>query len=84
MKYKVICEVSFPTFELILDVTIPYNKTIVYVCKILDELIIEKICPSYQPKESSVLVDKKTGEVYDKNKLVNETNIKNGSKLMYY
>lgn len=84
MKYKLICEVSFPSFDISVDVTIPYNKSVYYVCEMLNKLIIDDICPSYIPKKSSILINKRTGEVYDMNVLVNQTSIKNGSKLAFY
>ncbi len=84
MKYKIICEVSFPSFEITMDVTIPYNKTVYYVCEMLNKIIIDDISPSYKKKENSILINKRTGEVYDKNVLINQTNIKNGTKLTFY
>ena len=84
MKYKVICEVSFPLFDVSVDVTIPYNKSVYYVCEMLNKLIQDDICATYKPKESSLLINKRTGEVYDQNVLVNQTTIKNGTKLAFY
>ena len=84
MKYKIICEVSLPEFEYVLDVNIPNNKTIYYVCKMLDNIIKENIYPSYEGKKNSMLIDSKTGLPFDMNNLVSETTIKNGTKLTYY
>lgn len=84
MKYKVICEVSFPSFEQTFDVNIPYNKTVYFVTQMLDRIIKENIYPNYEGKENAILVNQKTGLIYDKNKLINETDIKNGTKLTYY
>lgn len=84
MKYKIVCEISFPDFEYVLDVNIPYNKTVYYVCKMLDNLIIENIYPNYEPREDSLLINSKTGVPLDKNMLISETKIKNGTKLTYY
>jgi hypothetical protein len=84
MKYKVVCEVSFPVFECTFDVNIPYNKTVYFVTQMLDKIIQENIYPNYTSKPTSILINQKTGKIYDKNKLVNETDIKNGTKLCYY
>ena len=84
MKYKIICEISFPAFDISMDVTIPYNKTVYYVCEMLNKIIVDDIMPTYKPKESSILINKRTGEVYDKNVLINQTTIKNGTKLSFY
>lgn len=84
MKYKVICEVTFPLYEVTIDVNIPINKTIHYVCNMLDKIIVEEIDPNYQSKPTSILVNKKNGKVLDKNILVYGSEIGNGCKLSYY
>lgn len=84
MMYKIICEVSFPVLGIQLDVNIPINKTVEYVIKMLDKIIEENITSEYKSKENSILVNKRTGTVYDKNVLVKNTDICNGSKLTYY
>lgn len=84
MKFKVCCEITFPKYEVILDVNIPINKSVYYVCEMLNELIVEKIDKDYQSSNLVLLINKRTGIPYDKNALVKETDIKNGSKLVYY
>ncbi len=84
MNHKIICEVAFPILSTSLDINIPINKTIDYVCKMLDKIIQENISSSFVGKETSILVNKKTGQVYDKNELIKNTDIANGSKLTYY
>ena len=84
MKFKIMCEVAFPALDRILDINIPINKSIEYVCKMLDEIIKENITNQYQPKPNSMLINKRTGEVYDKNILVKDTDINNATKLTYY
>lgn len=84
MKYKVICEVSLPQFEYTFDLNIPYNKTIYYVCKMLDKIIQENMNGTYQPNDSTNLINMRTGQIYDMNMLVSETDIRNGTRLTYY
>lgn len=84
MKYKVVCEVTFPIYEITVDVNIPINKTVLYICNMLDKMIIEEIDPNYQIKEDSILVNKRDGKVFDKNFLVKEAGIENGTKLTYF
>lgn len=84
MQYKVICEVSFPKFERTLDVTIPVNKSILYVCEMLSKILIENITSNYTPQKECILVNKRTGQIYDKNVIVKNTDIRNGSKLTFY
>lgn len=84
MMYKVICEVSFPLLGIRLDLNIPINKTVEYVTKMLDKIIQENVSANYQSKPNSILVNKRTGVVYDKNALIKNTDICNGCKLTYY
>ena len=84
MMYKVICEISFPVLGIQIDVNIPINKTVLYVTKMLDKIIEENVSAEYQSKDNSILVNKRTGLVYDKNVLIKNTDISNGSKLTYY
>ena len=84
MQYKVICEVSFPVFERTLDITIPINKSVHYVCEMLNKIINEDIINNYAPKENSVLINKRTGQIYDKNIVIKATDIRNGTKLTFY
>lgn len=84
MQYKVICEVSFPLLDSICDITIPINKSVEYVIRMINQLIIENINSSYQPKEQSLLINKKTGRVYDRNAIIKSTDIGNGTKLTFY
>lgn len=84
MNYKITCEISFPTLSTTLDISLPINRTIEYICKMLDQLIQEAIAQNYVPKDTSILVNKRTGTVYDKNVLVKDTDIGNGTKLTYF
>lgn len=84
MMYKVICEISFPVLGIQIDVNIPINKTVLYVTKMLDKIIEENVSAEYQSKDNSILENKRTGVVYDKNVLIKNTDICNGSKLTYY
>lgn len=84
MKYKIIVEVTFPIYEVTLDVNIPINKSVLYVCNMLDKLILEEVDDTYQPQKNSILVNKKDGKVFDKNVLVKEAGIENGSRLTYF
>ncbi len=83
-EYKIMCEVSFPKFDKILDVAIPVNKTVFYVMQMLERIIGDEITKAYKPTGNELLIDKDTGKVYDKNVLIKDSEIKNGSKIVYY
>ena len=84
MKYKVVCEISLPQFEYTFDINIPYNKSVYYVCKMIDKLIQENILPTYQSDDTKSLINRRTGQVYDFNMIISETDIRNGTRLTYY
>lgn len=83
-EYKYMCEVSFPKFDKIIDVAIPVNKTVFYVMQMLERIIADEITKTYKPSGNELLVDKDSGKVYDKNVLIKDSEIKNGSKIVYY
>ena len=84
MKYKYVCEVTFPVYEVTIDINIPINKSVLYTCKMLDKIIQEEIDPNYVPKDNSILINKVNGNAFDKNDLVVDSEICNGTKLCYY
>ncbi len=84
MIYKVFCEISFPSLDITLDVTLPIDKSIEYVCLMLENIMKEETDNNYQPKDNSILINKVTGTIYDRNVLVIDTDIRNGTKLAYF
>ncbi len=83
-EYKFMCEISFPRFDRKIDVAIPVNKTVYYVMTMLVQLINDDFSKDYKPTGQEILVDQDLGITYDKNILVKESQIKNGSKLVFY
>ena len=72
-----------PEIEEEYELYIPINKTIgeisLLLCKTVND--ISKV---FLVKSSACLCNKQTGLIYDKNLLVRETDIKNGSKIILY
>lgn len=84
MIYKVFCELTFPSLDITLDITVPIDKSVEYVCQMFEKILKEQTGNLYQPKKTSILINKVTGTIYDKNALVIDTDIRNGTKLAYY
>lgn len=79
---KVLVKVFFPQIDKQYDLWIPLNKKIYNIvsmlCKGADELN-EGI---FKPKQMPILYNKLTGEHYNLNDVVQNTNIKNGTELI--
>ena len=83
-EYKVLCEVTIPKCDIILDVALPVNKSILYTFDLINKMIVDSISSSFKSTGNEIIVNKDTGKVYDKNVLIKDTDIKNGSRLVYY
>lgn len=82
MTNKILVEVYIPTIEEKYDVFIPINKTIEVILLLLNKGINEITNGEYTLKKSSMLCNRENGTIYDLNKLIKETDLKNGSKLL--
>lgn len=81
-KNKILIELSIPLIEKTYDLYIPINKKIGTVKKLIEEGLIELTDNDYIVKEDSNFYSMETGEVYDVNKTVRETDLKNGSRII--
>lgn len=83
-NYSVLVNVTYPDIEQNFDMYIPTVKSVAYICQLFQKFIKEVVVPTYPIKESVTLVNVRTGEKYDLNKLVIDTTIRNGTKLVIY
>lgn len=81
-KNKILIELSIPLIEKTYDLYIPINKKIGTVKKLIEEGLIELTDNDYIVKEDSNFYSMETGDVYDVNKTVRETDLKNGSRII--
>ena len=79
---KVLVKVLFPKIDAQYDVWIPLNKRIYSIIASLAKGVNELNNGIYQPEEIPLLYNRLTGEHYDLNLLVSETNIRNGTELI--
>lgn len=82
MEYKVLVKIYFPLIEEELELYIPTTKTVKYIIKLLQKAIQENICETYPSNLNATLANKHTGNRYEHNKLIIDTDIRNGSKLI--
>ena len=81
-KNKILIELSIPLIEKNYDLFIPINKKVGTVKKLIEEGLLELTDHNYIIKQDSNFYSNETGEIYDVNKTVRETDLKNGSRII--
>ena len=81
-KNKILVELSVPYIEKSYDVFIPINKKIGTIKKLIENSINSLIDNDYEIREDANLYSKDTGEIYDVNKTVKDTDLQNGSRII--
>ena len=79
---KILVELDIPLIEKSNDLYIPINKTVGTVKKLIEEALFEITEGAYSPRQDSNFFSKETGQIYDINKKVRETDLKNGSRII--
>ena len=81
-KNKILIELEVPLIEKKYDLFIPINKTIGTVKDIIEKSLLELTDNDYEIKEDANLYSKDTGDIYDVNQTVRDTDLKNGSRVI--
>lgn len=79
---KILVEIEIPLIEKQYDLFIPINKRVGTIKRLLEEALVELTDSAYIPKEDTNFYSKETGEIYDVNKNVRDTDLKNGSRII--
>lgn len=82
MKNKVLVEIIIPKFDESYNLLLPVNKRIGNIVLLVNKAIEEINNGFYKCNPQASLYNVDTGERYDVNKLLYETNIRNGTKLI--
>ena len=82
MKNKYLVELRVPEIEEVYSVYLPVQKKVGTVILLLTKAIHELSRETYPLTYQNSLYDAETGEKYDINQLVKDSNIDNGSKLI--
>lgn len=82
MDYKVLVNIQIPAVEEKYELYLPVNKYIGEICLTLSKIFNEqsKVFPI---KNNGVLYNIETGALYNPNQLLRDTDIKNGTELIY-
>jgi hypothetical protein len=84
MEFKVLVTILVPEIERNFEVYLPVNKTIGEVLKLINKLINESTSGIYPMKNNLALCNRFTNEIYPFNKFVRDTDIRNGTQLVFY
>ncbi len=79
---KILIELDIPLIERSYDLYIPINKKVGTIKSLVEEGLIELTDNAYIPKDSTNFYSKETGQVYDINQTVRDTDLKNGSRII--
>lgn len=81
-KNKILIELFIPLIEKNYDIYIPVNKKIGTIKKLIETALVELTDNAYIIKDGTNFYSKETGQVYNVNHTVRETDIKNGSRII--
>ena len=79
---KILVELEIPLIEVKYDMFIPINKKVGTIKSLIEKSLIELTDMAYIPRPDTNLYSKETGDVYDVNKTVRDTDLKNGSRVI--
>jgi hypothetical protein len=82
MKNKYLVELYVPSLDQIYDIYIPANRRIGNIVILINKALFEITNGEYKGSNTSNLFDRDTGNRFDPNQLVRESNIKNGSGII--
>ena len=81
-KNKILIELEIPIIEKEFDLFIPINKKVGTIKRLIEVALIELTDGAYVVKEDTNFYSKETGVIYDINKTVRDTDLKNGSRII--
>ncbi len=81
-KNKILIELEIPLTEKKYDIFIPINKKIGTIKSLIEQALVELTDKAYEIREDTNLYSKENGTIYDVNKTVRDTDLKNGSRVI--
>ena len=83
MKNKVLIKLKVPEIDREYDIWLPINKKIGNIANLLNQCIRENSSDELNYSQSSLIYNAITGERYNPDSLLLDTNIRNGSVLVF-
>lgn len=81
-KNKILIELEIPLIEKSYDLYVPINKRIGTIKQLIENALVELTDGAYEIKPETNFYSKETGQIYDVNKNVRDTDLKNGSRII--
>lgn len=82
MEYQVLIKIYFPIIEEHFEVYIPTTKTVSYAIRMAQKAILDNYNKHYNIDGKKIVCNKITGQIYELDKLIIDTDIRNGTKLV--
>ena len=82
LENKVLVSVNVPRLESDYDIYVPVNRKIHFVIGMIKDTLVELSQGSFNKNEPCLLYNRETGDAYDMNILVRDSDIRNGSKVI--
>lgn len=82
MKDKVLIKLIVPEIDETYDLFLPINKKIGTIIKLINKAVFDLSVGDYKGSTNNFIYNYDTGDRYDINLLLSETDIKNGSKIV--
>ena len=82
VKNKYLITILIPDIEYEFDVYIPINKKVGTIKKYLYSSINELTNGTFKIKDNVIFIDRDNGITYDNDKLIKDSGIKNGTKIV--
>ena len=85
MINKVIIKASFPLIDKEYDIKIPVNELVWKIKKLVVKAIYDLNCVDLDiVNDKFVMINKSTGRIYNNNEIIIDTDIRNGSEIMFF
>lgn len=84
MDYKVMVNLIVPEIEKSYELYIPINRTIREICKLINQLVNEDTSGLFPIREDVVLCNRYQTVFYSYESYVRDTDIRNGSQLVFF
>ena len=81
-KNKILVELSVPYIEKSYDIFIPINKKIGTMKNLIEEALVDLTGGAYVIKKDTNVYSQETGEIYNVNTSIKDTDLKNGSRII--
>ena len=84
MKNKVMVKALFPAIDKEYDIKIPINEIVWKVNKLIVKAVYDMNGIGFNLKEDNfVMINKVSGKIYNSNEIVVDTDIRNGTEILF-